>query len=93
MGSDHYLSVSDQSEQVSNSKDTKKDTCDAQSGWWRVHARIVIGTRRFVSKNSARSRSPSPERSGLDQNATDSKDPKHDSQSGGGQFNCALQGN
>jgi hypothetical protein len=48
MGSDRYLSVSDQSEQVSNSKNTKKDTCDAQSGCWRVHARIVMIEARFV---------------------------------------------
>jgi hypothetical protein len=50
MTSDGDLRVIDQSQQVANSKDAEDDAGDAQSGCWRVHARILVIALALVSK-------------------------------------------
>jgi hypothetical protein len=44
------LGVLDQSQEVTQSKKGENDACDMQSSCWRIHARIVPGAFRFVSK-------------------------------------------
>jgi hypothetical protein len=91
-GSNRDLGVLEQSQEMTNRKNSKNDARDAQSSFLRVHGVILVGAFWFVSKNTCLGLA-SPQGRRLHEDADDHKPDEHNGRTGWRKINSALKDN